>query len=101
VDKKYKIEYLPIAEEDITNIIHYIMRDNPDAALSMANKFDHSISLLELFPFSGSIPTDIRLQSLNYRVLVVGSYLVFYVVLDDTIEIRRILHGKRKYSFLM
>ena len=101
MDKKYKIEYLPIAEEDITNIIHYIMRDNPDAALSMANKFDHSISLLELFPFSGSIPTDIRLQSLNYRVLVVGSYLVFYVVLDDTIEIRRILHGKRKYSFLM
>lgn len=100
MDKKYKIEYLPIAEDDITNIIHYIMPDNSEAALSMANEFDHSISLLELFSFSGSIPT-IRLQSLNYRMLVVGSYLVFCVVLDDTIEIRRILHGKRKYGFLL
>ena len=101
MDKKYKIEYLPIAEEDISNIIHYIMLDNPDAALSMADKFDRSISKLESFPFSGSIPNDIRLQSLNYRMLVVGNYLIFYVVINDTVEIRRILHSKRKYYFLL
>ncbi|MBM6995989.1 type II toxin-antitoxin system RelE/ParE family toxin [Paenibacillus sp. DXFW5] len=101
MDKKYKIEYLPIAEEDLSNIIHYIMLDNPDAALSMADKLDQSISILELFPNSGTIPNDIRLQVLNYRMLVVESYLVFYVVLKDTVEIRRILHGKRKYNFLL
>lgn len=101
MDKNYNIDYLPIAEEDISNIIHYIMLDNPDAALSMADKFDHSISVLERFPFSGSIPNDIRLQSLNYRMLVVGSYHVFYVVINDTVEIRRILHGKRKFNFLI
>ncbi|MFC4600822.1 type II toxin-antitoxin system RelE/ParE family toxin [Cohnella hongkongensis] len=100
MEKKYKIEYLPIAEEDLSNIIHYIMLDNPDAALSMANKLDQSISVLEMFPNSGAIPNDIRLQTLNYRMLVVDPYLVFYVVLNDTVEIRRILHGKRKYNFL-
>lgn len=101
MDKKFKIEYLPIAEDDISNIIQYIMLDNPDAALSMADTFDHYIAILESFPFSGSTPNDIRLQSLNYRMLVVESYLIFYVVLDDTVEIRRILHGKRKYNFLL
>lgn len=100
MDKTYKIEYLPIAEEDLSSIIHYIMLDNPDAALAMADKLDQSISVLELFPNSGKIPDDIRLQALNYRMLVVDPYLVFYVVLNDTVEIRRILHGKRKYNFL-
>ncbi len=101
MDKTYKIEYLPIAEEDLSNIIHYIMLDNPDAALSMADKLDQSISVLELFPNSGTVPDDVRLKALDYRMLVVDPYLVFYVVLNDTVEIRRILHGKRKYNFLL
>lgn len=101
MDKTYKIEYLPIAEEDLYNIIQYIILDNPNAALAMADKLDQSISILELFPNSGTIPNDIRLQALNYRMLVVDPYLVFYVVLNDTVEIRRILHGKRKYNFLL
>jgi hypothetical protein len=31
----------------------------------------------------------------------VGEYVVFYVVLGDVVEIRRIIHGKRRYSFLI
>ncbi|GJM69164.1 hypothetical protein HMSSN036_13800 [Paenibacillus macerans] len=100
MDKKYKIEYLPIAEEDLSEIIQYIMLDNPDAALSMANKLDQTISNLDIFPNSGSIPNDLRLQALNYIMLIVDPYIVFYVVNDETVEIRRILHGKRKYNFL-
>ena len=57
--------------------------------------------MLEDFPFIGINPRDIRLQRLNYRILVVTSYLVFYVVMDDFVEIRRILHGNRKYQFLL
>ncbi|WP_420889704.1 type II toxin-antitoxin system RelE/ParE family toxin [Halanaerobium congolense] len=36
-------------------------------------------------------------------MLVIGSYLVFYVVFENKkiVEIRRILHGKRKYNFLL
>ncbi len=48
----------------------------------------------------GHAPKDQRLIQLNYRMLVVENYLVFYVVLDDVVEIRRIFHGKRKYDFL-
>lgn len=101
MEKKYNIEYLPIAEQDIIDIVQYIMIDNPDAALSMANRFDSAISALELFPLSGVVPKDIRLKSLNYRMLIVDNYIVFYVFNNKFVEIRRILHGKRRYNFLL
>jgi plasmid stabilization system protein ParE len=37
----------------------------------------------------------------GYRMLVIGNYLAFYVIRGNIIEIRRVIHGSRKYSFLM
>jgi toxin ParE1/3/4 len=35
-------------------------------------------------------------------MLIVENYLVFYVIMDDeTVEIRRIISGKRDYQFLL
>lgn len=101
MSKKYRIEYLPIAEQDLTDIIEYITLDSPQSALKLLEEIDESISNLEDFPYMGINPRDTRLQRLNYRILVVSSYLVFYVVKSDSVEIRRILHGKRKYQFLL
>ncbi|KAB3530931.1 type II toxin-antitoxin system RelE/ParE family toxin [Alkaliphilus pronyensis] len=99
--KKYRIEYLPIAEKDLLEVLEYIQNDNLSAAISFIDELDSSISKLENFPFIGHNTKDTRLQYLNYRALVVQYYLIFYVVTEDVIEIRRILHGKRKYSFLL
>ncbi|MFC5472323.1 type II toxin-antitoxin system RelE/ParE family toxin [Cohnella suwonensis] len=101
MEKKLPIKYLPSAEQDITEIIEYVSLDNPPAALNLLNQFDESISILSYFPLSGPIPKDSRLQLLNYRMLVIQSYLVFYVVQNDFVEIRRVLHAKRKYDFLL
>lgn len=101
MDKEYHVEYLPIAQEDLTSIIEYIRMDDPSAAQSFLDEVDQTVSKLEIFPYMGSIPKDMRLMHLNYRILVIGNYLVFYVVLEEIIEIRRILHGKRQYSFLI
>ncbi|MTI49899.1 MAG: type II toxin-antitoxin system RelE/ParE family toxin [Firmicutes bacterium] len=100
MSKKYEIRYLPIAERDLTEIIEYIQLDDPIAAIKFLDKIDSSISKLEEFPFIGKIPKDSRLEYLSYRILIIGNYLVFYVVQENTVEIRRILHGKRKYDFL-
>ncbi len=101
MSKKYNVEYLPIAQKDLEEILEYIQTDNPGAALKFLDQIDKAVSQLADFPFMGIIPKDFRLQYLNYRMLVVESYLVFYVVNDDTVEIQRILHGKRKYNFLV
>jgi len=97
---EYPIEYLPIAEKDLLEILEYIQNDNPSAALQLLEEIDKVISKLAYFPYMGYIPKDQRLIQLNYRNLIVENYRVFYVVLDEIIEIRRILHGKRKYDFL-
>ena len=100
-NEKYNINYLPIAKKDLEKIIDYIQSDNPDAALKLLEKIDESISQLKDFPYKGKSPKDDHLQSKDYRMLVIKSYLVFYVVNDNEVEIRRILHGKRKYEFLL
>ncbi|MFA5881118.1 MAG: type II toxin-antitoxin system RelE/ParE family toxin [Eubacteriales bacterium] len=99
--KKYRIRYLPSAEKDFMEIIEYIRADNPTAAINFIDQIDETISKLEDFPLMGQIPKDRRLQSQNYRMLIIGNYLVFYAVKDTVVEIRRILHGKRKYCFLI
>ncbi len=97
----FKIRYLSTAENDLDDIFDYIMRDNPSAAGSLLEKFDHSISQLAINPEIGVIPKDERLKKLGYRMLIVGKYLVFYVVKVNTVQIRRIIHGARQYSFLL
>lgn len=101
MSKKYIIEYLLIAEKDLTEIIEYVQLDSPQSALNLLDEIDSTISKLEDFPYLGKMPRDARLQYLNYRILIVSSYLVFYVVKDNIVEIRRIIHGKRKYDFLL
>ena len=101
MSKKCNMQYLPIARQDLVDILHYIKQDNPTAAYKLIQKIDEVISKLEDCPNMGVIPKDLRLKSLGYKMLVIDNYLAFYVVRDTTVEIRRIIHGKRKYSFLI
>ncbi len=99
--KPCEIRYLPAAENDLESIFQYISKDRPIAAQAWLEKFDQSVSNLGMQPELGSIPKDSRLKKLGYRVLVVGKYLVFYVVKKDLVQIRRIIHGARRYEFLL
>lgn len=99
MSEKYKIEYLPIAQDDLIDI--FVKEDNPDAAANFIERIDKAVSKLESFSLLGTIPKDERLQMFGYRMLVIGNYLAFYVIKGNMIEIRRIIHGSRKYSFLL
>ena len=98
---QYRIRYLSTAQKDLDEIFDYILRDKPSAVVSLLEKFDHSISQLSLNPELGVIPKDDRLKNLGHRMLIVEKYLVFYVIKRQSIQIRRIIHGARKYSFLL
>ncbi|MFZ5354843.1 MAG: type II toxin-antitoxin system RelE/ParE family toxin [Bacillota bacterium] len=101
MEKRYNIEYSPSAVNDLNDIVDYIKNDSSQSAKNFVDKVDETISKLEYFPYMGVVPKDIRLQRLGYRVLIVENHLVFYVVIEDIVEIRRIISGKRKYSFLL
>ncbi|MCG9969526.1 type II toxin-antitoxin system RelE/ParE family toxin [Pelotomaculum terephthalicicum JT] len=99
---KHLISITEAAEQDLAEIVDYIANDNPTAALKLAENIEQSILQFEDFPLIGTIPKNRRLNRQGYRILIVDSYLVFYVLLDnETVEIRRIISGKRDYKFLL
>jgi toxin ParE1/3/4 len=95
------IRYLSTAERDLKEIFLYIMKDRPTAAPLLLDEIDSSISVLAYNPEMGIVPKDDRLKMLGYRILIIKKYLVFYVIKSDHIQIRRVLHGARQYSFLL
>jgi plasmid stabilization system protein ParE len=101
VSRPHRIRYLPAAEQDLLDILDYIARDNPGAARAFVDRVEHAIGRLARFPRSGRIPGDPRLRRGGYRLLVVGDYLVFYVVIRRTVQVRRVIHGARRYEFLL
>jgi plasmid stabilization system protein ParE len=46
-------------------------------------------------------PRDLVLAAKGYRYLVVEKYLIFFVVTEDTVQIRRIIYGRRNYGSLL
>ncbi|MCL5058026.1 MAG: type II toxin-antitoxin system RelE/ParE family toxin [Actinobacteria bacterium] len=99
---KHPISITEAAEQDLTEIVDYNANDNPAAALKLAEDIEHNILRLEDFPLLGAVPKNRRLTRQGYRILIVGNYLVFYVLLDnEMVEIRRIVSGRRDYKYLL
>ena len=98
---KYRLEYLPIAVADLDDIFIFVADNSPQAAMELIDRIDASIAGLESFPEMGLIAKPPRLARKGYRVLIVDDYLVFYVLLDDIVEIRRIVSGKRNCAHLV
>lgn len=90
---KHTIRYLPVAVDDLISIFDWIADDNPVAAF--IKKLDRHIRKLRQYPLLGRIPRDEKLTEFGYRVLIIESYLVFYVIRGKTIEIHRVIHGSR------
>src|SRR5437016_6960897 len=93
--RKFFLRYLPVAQKDLTSIFDFISQDSPRRALDFLDKLDISITRLERHPFLGRIPRHPRLRDYGYRVLIIESYLVFYIIPNHEIEIHRIVHGSR------
>lgn len=92
---KYTLRYLPIAVDDLISIFDWISGDSPYNAGKFIEKLDRYILNLKNHPFLGRIPGDEKLKNFGYRILIIESYLVFYMVRDMTVEIHRIIHGSR------
>ena len=92
---KYAIRYLPVAVDDLLSIYDWIAKGSPARAASFTEKLDKRVSSLTTHPFLGRVPKHEKLQAFGYRVLVIESYLVFYVIRGQIIEIHRVVHGSR------
>ena len=99
--ESYNILIFPSAKQDLQDIVDYINEASPQAALSIYDNLVQSIMDLSHLPLRYPYAKDRALRARGYRVMVVDSYLVFYVVKSYAVEIRRILHSRRRYEFLL
>ncbi len=98
---KRTVRLLSIAEQDLQDLLLYVAAENPAAALTLADKIEAELAKLATYPYLGEIPQDVHLAQLEYRVLVVGDYLLFYKIKGRTILVHRILHGARDVPRLL
>ena len=99
--EQYKVKIYPAAQQDLLDIIDYLNTLSPEAALGYYDQMTEAIASLSQFPERCPRPKDLALAAKGYRYLVVKQYLVFYVVTGDTVQIRRILYGRRDYRLLL
>jgi len=104
LERKYKIVFLPIAEEDLTGIVLYISHQlqNPTCAMHVINRIRDAIFERSMAPESFQKFNSAKNRSdTYYRINVGKSYSVFYVVKGKTMEIRRILYSARDIDSLL
>lgn len=97
----YKIKIFPTAKQDLEEVIGYLNTLSPDAASKYYDLLVEEIASLSKMPERCPKPKDLALAAKGYRYLIVKNYLVFYVVIGDTVQIRRILYARRDYSALL
>ena len=98
---RYTVRYLPIAQDDLISIFDFIAQDSPIRASSFVDRLDEKIGLLEQHPLLGRIPRHPKLREYGYRVLIVESYLVFYILRGQEVEVHRVVHGSRNLDHLI
>ena len=78
--KTYKLRFLPLFEYDLNEIVDYIAihLKNPDAAERLVS--------------------DIEERQHPYYRIQVRNFMIFYVVIGDIMEVRRILYSRRNWK---
>jgi plasmid stabilization system protein ParE len=95
--KKYKIEYLPIALNDIKKSVNYIkdVLNSNQGAKGVTAELDKKVKVIESNPFIyPEFLTENELLK-NTRFAVVKNYLLFYKIFDERIEVRRFIYKKK------
>ncbi len=101
--QEYKLRYLPLVEQDLAEIIDYIQNNlqNPIVAENTLIKIETAILERLESPEAFAIWQSSKNRKYPYRRINVGKYSVWYVVIDDVMEIRRILYSRRNEETLL
>ena len=82
----------PLAETDILEIWDYIADDSLAAADRWVDRLDEQFRMLAAQPMMGRAREEL---APGVRSFPFGRYVVFYMQLNDGIDVVRVLHGAR------
>ena len=100
---KYVLNIYPLAQKDLDKIVHYIANDlaNPDAAQSLIDDFYSAFERILIFPSSCPFTNDEFVKDSTLRKLIVKKYIAFYRVVNNEVQVVRVLYGMSNYQELL
>lgn len=85
--------YTSAAQKDLTDILNYIAKDKPAAALAWVDKIEAKCLFIADNPSMGELQSHL---GDGVRSSVVGRYVIFYREAADRVEILRVIAGDRE-----
>jgi plasmid stabilization system protein ParE len=100
MNKSDSVRYLPLFVEDLQAAYDYIAvtLGNPEAALHLMEETDRAIQVRMAAPKAYEPYRSNRERKLAYYRIRIRNYVVFYVVIDDVMEVRRFLYYRQDAS---
>ena len=96
----YKLEYLPSALRDMTEIAQYISAKlkAPAAAENLAEELVDAAERAAAFPYSNPAYIPIRPLKREYRKRALKNYLIFYYADEERkiVTIARVIYARRE-----
>ena len=91
----FELVWTSLARDDLREIVSYVARDNPAAALRVGERILSSVEPLKNMPQMGRKVREREDETI--REIIRGNYRIIYRVREDqqAIEIWRIWHGAR------
>ncbi len=101
--RKYNIEYSKESKQDLIGIKQYIKYNlqEPEIAQKLITKIRTQIDSLKYSPEIYAIIDDDIIKKLEIRKLIVDNYIVFFRIKNDSIQIVRIMYGRRNWINLL
>ncbi len=103
--KMYELEYLPVARQDMVEIVGYVSRElnNSTAAENLAMELIEAGNRISEFPYANPAHIPIRPLKHEYRKLLVRNYLMFYWIDEEKklVTISRVIYARKDYKALL
>lgn len=101
--KQYRLQYLPLFWDDLEQAVFYV-RDvlkNPATAKRLLDRTEAAILEHAKAPTTAQVYRTTRTRPQPYYWFTVGNYMVFYVVFEDVMEVRRFIYGARDLTKML
>ncbi len=89
-----KVKWVRLALNDLNEVAEFIAQDNPESASRVLKRIWDAVQMLADYPHVGRAG-----RVLGTRELVIAGtpFIIPYRVAENTIQILRVLHGKRRW----
>ncbi len=100
LNKEYNLRFLSLFREDLNDIVDYLTDElnNSDAAKVLVDDVEKAIYKRLRNPKSFEIFKSSRNRNHQYYRIYVINFMIFYVVYDDVMEVRRITYNRREWQ---